>query len=359
MSGPQYPPPGASVPPPGAHPVPPSGPIAAAGPLYAQGPWPGARMPVARPGAVPLRPLGLGDLLDATVKIVRHNAGATVGAALLVSVLSLAIPLIISIAVASTVDLSTWSEEGVVASESAVVGALIAAGGWVVGVVLQSVASILVAGMCAHATRAAVLGRTISLPEAWAATRGQRWRMLAGGLLTGFTVLTSLGVIGGVVGLVALTAGPVLAVMVGILGLLLWLGFMAWFWISVMTLLTPLLALEKQGVMTSVRRSLSLTTGHFWRLFGILLLVTFVLQFVVGIVALPVQLLGMLPSLTGASPNTAFLSEAAGQGVALILGTAISTPIMATLSALFLVDLRMRKEAFGVELLQATSGASR
>lgn len=359
MSGPQYPPPGAPVPPPGAQHVPPPGPGGHPARFGAQAPWPGARMPVARPGAVPLRPLGLGDLLDATVKIVRHNAGATVGAALLVSVFSLAVPLIVSVAVASSVDLSAWSDEDVVPTEGEAIGMIIAVSSWFIGVALQSIASIFVAGMCAHATRAAVLGQTISLREAWAATRGHRWRLLAGGLLTGLTMLLSLTLVVVVVAVAAVVGGTVTAVLSGIVGFVLWLGFMAWFWIRVMTLLTPLLALEKKGVLASFRRGHALTRGHFWRLFGILLLVTLVLQLVVGMVALPVQLLGMVPSLTGASANVAFVSEAAGQGVALLLGTAMSTPVVATLSALLMVDLRMRKEAFDVELLQATSGASR
>lgn len=359
MSGPQYPPPGAPTPPPGAPQVPPPGSGGHPAPSIPQAPWPGARMPVARPGAVPLRPLGLGDLLDAAVKIVRHNAGATVGAALLVSVVSLVIPLIVSVAVASSVDLTAWSDDNVAATESEAIGMIIAVAGWVVGVVLQSIASLFVAAMCAHATRAGVLGRKITLREAWAGTRGHRWRLLVGGLFTGFVMMLSLGIAVTLVVVTAYAGGAVAAVVAGIVAALAWMAFMAWFWVRVMTLLTPLIALEKQGVLTSARRSLDLTRGHFWRLFGILLLVTVVLQFVVGMVALPVQLLGMIPSFTGASANVAFVAEAAGQGVALLLGTAMSTPIVATFGALLLVDLRMRKEAFDVELLQATSGASR
>ncbi len=43
-----------------------------------------------KPGAMPLRPLGLGDMYDAAFRIIRFNPKATVGSAVLVATIAMA-----------------------------------------------------------------------------------------------------------------------------------------------------------------------------------------------------------------------------------------------------------------------------
>ena len=314
--------------------------------------WRPGAVPVARPGAVPLRPLGLGDLVDGAVRIVRRNAGATVGAALLVSVLALLVPLVATAVTSSMADLSGWADPDadLDTTEAVLLGITLAS--WVLGTVLQVMATVIVAGMCAHVTAAAVLGRTLTLRQAWDATRGHRWRLVWGSVLLGLAMLLLVALYLVLVLVASLYGGWPAGITSGVLGGLALLAALSWLWIRVQLLATPVIALERRKVLDAFSRSSALTRGHFWRLFGIILLVTVVLQVIASMVSLPVTLLSALPALAGASPAASFFAQAAGQGASLVLTTALVTPFTATLGALVLTDLRMRKEAFDVELLQ-------
>src|SRR5688500_12827452 len=110
MSGDQgYPPPG--PPPPGWQPP----------PQPARAPWPlpqwaapspppsfapGMLGAAHKPGAMPLRPLGLGDIYDAAFRINRFNPKATVGSAVLVTAASMAIPILVTAVLTVAVDLT-------------------------------------------------------------------------------------------------------------------------------------------------------------------------------------------------------------------------------------------------------------
>ena len=139
--------------------------------------------------------------------------------------------------------------------------------------VLQYVGLIFVTGMIAHVTAAAAIGRRLSLGEAWAATRGSRWR------LVGLTVLRRADL--------DRACSPVYVVRVGAWSC--WLAdswvdrpglvrrhacprFVAlacWFWIRVTYLPVPALMIERIGVFAAIGRGYRLTRRQFWRTFGI------------------------------------------------------------------------------------------
>ena len=49
-----------------------------------------------KPGAIPLRPLTLGDMYDAAFRIIRFNPKATVGSSVLVAAVSMALPVLLT-----------------------------------------------------------------------------------------------------------------------------------------------------------------------------------------------------------------------------------------------------------------------
>ena len=108
-SGPVSPPPGAplpgwpaagwAAPPPGWAPPPP-------------GPVPGMLGAAHKPGALPLRPLGIGDMYDAAFRIIRFNPKATVGSAVLVAAVAMAVPVVVTALLSWTVDLSLDASAG-------------------------------------------------------------------------------------------------------------------------------------------------------------------------------------------------------------------------------------------------------
>src|SRR6478735_6681316 len=198
MSGDQeYPPPG-PPPPPGWQPPP--APARAPWPLpqwAAPSPPPGQHPPgfapgmlgaAHKPGAMPLRPLGLGDIYDAGFRIIRFNPKATVGSAVLVTAAAMAIPIVVTAILTVLVDFTADTGGEITTAE--LIGIVGSFGSLTIGAILQSIGIVLVTGMIAHVTAAAAIGRRFTLGEAWAATHGSRWRLI------GLTVLLPLMVTG-------------------------------------------------------------------------------------------------------------------------------------------------------------------
>ena len=151
-------------------------------------------------------------------------------------------------------------------------------GSLVVGSQLQSIGLLFVSGMIAHVTSAAAVGRKLTMSEAWAATRGKRWRLLGMAVLLGLVIVVASALVVGIllVGIFAFDAPLGDTVLVGVvLGLLLAVGY-AWFWVRVRALAVPTLMLEPVGIIGALRRAVRLTQQQFWRLFGILLLMAVV-----------------------------------------------------------------------------------
>jgi membrane-anchored glycerophosphoryl diester phosphodiesterase (GDPDase) len=131
---------------------------------------------------------------------------------------------------------------------------------------------------------------------------------------------------------------------------ILWLfvGFLAIFiafaiigvrlWITV-----PAIAVEQPGVLAALRRSWDLTRGHFWRLFGVLLVMwlgTLAMSMVAGIV---IGVLSVFGGVTGIF---------VGQGLN-ILVSIIANALFAVAAAVVYVELRRAKEGFGLEDIAA------
>jgi hypothetical protein len=357
MSGSQpFPPPGGGPvepPPPGWAPPPPP-PSQAWGtppPGYAGGPpppqWaPGMLGAAHKPGAMPLRPLGLGDFYDAAFRIIRFNPKATVGSAVLVA---MAIPVLVTAVLTSVVDFSS-DRFGEDSADLVGAGALYAT--TIVGSVLQYVGLIFVTGMIAHVTAAAAIGRRLSLGEAWAATRGSRWRLLGLTAVIGLIwvvvfgayILASIAVIvlvdSWVVALVwFVVTGPALVAVL-------------WFlWIRVTYLPVPAMMIERIGVFAAIGRGYRLTRRQFWRTFGIALLTVIITSVASSIISVPFAIIGPVASLAVSDEGTTVLILVVVNAVGTVLATAFVAPFTAAVVSLQYLDQRMRKEAYDVELM--------
>ena len=83
-------------PPPGWQPPPPPPPSYTGSYAGSQPPPPGVSGAAHKPGAMPLRPLGLSDMYDAAFRIIRFNPKATVGSAVLVATIAWLVPVIVT-----------------------------------------------------------------------------------------------------------------------------------------------------------------------------------------------------------------------------------------------------------------------
>jgi hypothetical protein len=304
-----------------------------------------------KPGAMPLRPLGLGDMYDAAFRIIRFNPKATVGSAVLVATVAWLVPVVVTALLSFTLDLSLDATSS--ASDADVVGLVGSVGSLAVGLALSTIGTILVTGMISHVTAAAAVGRRLTLGEAWAATRGKRWRLVGLALL----LALAMGVILGAyvllwVAVVVASGDSVLPVVLwGVFSIPVFLCGLVWFWVRVYYLPVPALMLEPVGVFGAVARAFALTRRQFWRTFGIALLTVIVVLIAGGMLGLPVGIIGQIATLAVGS-QYALLVLIVTQAVQQVVTAAFATPFTSAVTSLQYLDQRMRKEAYDVELMQ-------
>lgn len=370
----QYPPPGApppdepAPPPPGFPPPagpagrPTGSPAGVAGGAWA--PYPGTgRSPqpapglvlgaAHKPGAFPLRPLTLGAMYDGAFRIIRFNPKATVGAAVLVTAVAMVVPVVITAVLTFTVGLAIDSSGDIDpdASTADLIGLLAAYGSLLLAVGLAQVGTILVTGMIAHVTRAAAVGRRLGLGEAWAATRGKRWRLIGLTALLGaaFTALITAYVLLWVV-VVVVSGDPWVIVAWAVVTVPAFVALCCFLWIRFYYLPVPPLMLEDVGVFGALGRGWTLTSRAFWRTFGIALLTVLIGGIAGSMLSTPASFAGQIAAL--AVPQYAALLLVVTQAVALVIQNAFVTPFAGSVTSMQYLDLRMRKEAYDVELMR-------
>ncbi|MDQ4051512.1 MAG: hypothetical protein M3237_02285 [Actinomycetota bacterium] len=303
-----------------------------------------------KPGAMPLRPLGLGDIYDAAFRIIRFNPRATVGASVLVAAVAMALPLLVTAAFTWSVDLSldqTGTDLGT-AELAGLIGSTSALG---LGVALQWVGTILVTGMIAHVTAAAAIGRRLSLGEAWRATYGKRWRLIGTSVLLALGVLALGAAYAGAwfaVVFAADSTGPV--VLWGLLTVPAFICLMVWLWIRVGYLPVPALMLERVGVFGALGRGFRLSRRQFWRIFGIALLTVVITGVASQVLATPLGLIGQV-AISALGPQYELLGLVVVQAVTAVLTAAFVSPFTGAVTSLQYLDQRIRKEAYDVELM--------
>lgn len=300
-----------------------------------------------KPGAIPLRPLGLSDVFDAAFKIIRFNPRATVGSAVLVAAVAMGLPVLVTAALTFTLGFTPDSGVG----NSDLIAAAGSIGSLLLGSILRWLGTIVVTGMVVHVCAAAAIGRRLSLGEAWAATRGKRLRLVGLSLLVALILLLMLLALVGLVVVAVLlggrgAGGALLGVLVGLLGL----PFFVWVYIRLLYLPVPALMLEDVGVLDALRRGFALSRRQFWRIFGIAALSSIVAAVAGYVLALPVSLVSRL-AFAALSPEYALLGLVVAQALAAVVSAAFVSPFNASVTSLLYLDQRIRKEAYDVELM--------
>lgn len=335
-----YPPPGAPAGPPGA-PYPPPGNGGNLQPGY------GHLVAAHKPGVIPLRPLSLGDIYDGAFKTIRRSPGATVGAAVLVSSVAMLIPLLIGGLIVRLADLSVSMTE--TEDTTAFTGLL--NGTQYGGSLVQALGLIFVTGIVSLVVASATLGRRISLGEAWQGTRGKRWRLLGLSLSLSLMILLMIAVyVAAWFPVVLVSNSPWPIVAWAVVTLPLFLCALIFVWIRVVYLAVPPLMLEPIGIFRAIGRGWELTRGAFWRTLGISVLTSMITQFAASIIVVPVLIAGFVAgyAVSGTLGTFLFLGlMVVGQ----VLASAFVAPFSAGVTSLQYIDLRMRKEAYDVQLM--------
>jgi hypothetical protein len=284
-----------------------------------------------RPGCVPLRPLGLGDILDGSFKVIRRNPKVTLGlsaAIAVVQVLFVAIFEVLAFARLGNVKVTNAADP----TAQTPLGPLLGVESvQLAGIVVSTLLGAILTGMLTIAVTQDVLGISLTIGQVWERTRGRIWRLI------GLAVLTTL---------------------LQFLGLLLCLAPGIWLW-GIWAVSVPALMVENSTVRGALGRSRALVSGTFWRVWGIRALGALMVMFVGGFILAPFEIIGIVVdsdvfSASGGSSHVPVLFV-----VLTAIGSAVSAtftaPVRAGIDSLLYVDLRMRKEGLDIALQQAAA----
>ncbi|MDQ1695265.1 MAG: hypothetical protein QOJ03_618, partial [Frankiaceae bacterium] len=220
----------------------------------------------------------------------------------------------------------------------------------VISVVITGLATLLLTGLITAVVGEAVLGRPVSVADAW-----KQLRPLFGRLI-GLSILTFLlwiaGALPGIV-LAAVGAG-VGSVAVAVVGLLLALAGLVYVW-ALFALAPAALVLEKQTARRALARSRALVRRSWWRVFLILTLAVVLGVVVSGIISLPFGLAGGGLTTLGDRTSGVQFSSLVISGLGSLLAATLVRPFTAGVSALLYIDRRIRAEALDVTLTRVAA----
>ncbi|MFF1459972.1 hypothetical protein [Streptomyces sp. NPDC058330] len=321
----------------------------------APGPGWGGRPPLAaKPGVIPLRPLGVLEILDGAVSTMRAHWRPVLGISLTISVVTEIIAILLQRYVLpepTSIDPNAVGSEALrQASESMQSELLSTAPATVIGMI----ATLFTTSLLTVVVSRSVLGRGVTLREAWSEARPRILPLLGLTLLLSLmsAAIMTVGLLPGL--LIDGGAGLALALLgfIGAVVVVLWLMIR-------FTLAAPALMLERQPVLTSLRRSAKLVRGSWWRIFGILALtylmvivVTLIITIPFGIIAVTADSEGLGDLLKGSSPDFGwpFLIVT---GIGEVIVSTLAYPFTAGVMALLYIDRRIRREALDLDLARA------
>ncbi|MFD6141257.1 hypothetical protein [Promicromonospora sp. NPDC060271] len=319
---------------------------------------PGYHPPADKPGIVPLRPLSLGELYDGAFGAVRHNPGVTLGLTAVIVVAAVVVGTLISIPLTTIfTDLfgSLFAEVGTdpafeeLGFTQDVLGVTY---GSAIGTgMLLTLATPLAMGVMAISVSDSVIGRKISVSDAWSRTVKRAWFLIGFSLLSMLVVLVAYALATGiVVGLFLID--PTLGVIGIFLALAALLVGVVWAFTRVI-LIPPALAVEGGGFWETCRRAWKLTRGTFWRVLGIYLLTSLILGIIGQVVAVPVSLLLSLSMVMQSGAGLAV-----SYGITYVITGGMSVLFLGGVIALLYIDTRMRREGLDVQLQAAAAAAA-
>ncbi|MDV9197958.1 glycerophosphoryl diester phosphodiesterase membrane domain-containing protein [Streptomyces sp. Wh19] len=319
-----------------------------------QGPGWGRAPFAAKPGVIPLRPLGVGEILDGAVSTMRAHWRTVLGITLAVSVVAQIASILVErflLPEPPRIDPNATGSEVLRQATDSAQSAMFSG---LPSLLITMIATLITTSVLTVVISRSVLGRPVTLSDAWAEARPRVPQLLGLTLLLALisAAVLAVGLLPGM--LIGSTAGAGLAL----------LGFMAAFcvviWLMVrFCLASPALMLERQSITISMRRSAKLVRGAWWRTFGILaltglltLVVTVIVTIPFGFIAMIVDGDGIGSALTDGSTDFGwpFLIVS---GIGEVIISTITYPFSAGVMALLYIDQRIRREALDLELARA------
>lgn len=273
--------------------------------------------------AIDLRPLSLGEILDRTFSLYRGNFLLFLGITVLPHILILAYNLLKTVAARGGVQGIVVVQPSNSASDY-----LVAFGGliFLVGFVVYLGLYFLAEGATVYAVSEIYLGREATIVDCFRRMRGRVLNLFAVSFLSGLAVL----------------AGLILLIVPG-----------CWLACRLVTCI-PAALLEDLGPGDALSRSFRLTEGSAGRAFVIYVLYLLLLCIGLLIFMFPFAIVASIAATHHLGTATLWLAVGQlGNFVAFVL----VTPFFTIATAVFYYDLRVRKEAFDLQLMMKPSAA--
>jgi hypothetical protein len=297
---------------------------------------------------IPLRPLGLGELLDGAISFIRSNPlvtiGLSAGVAAVAQLIQLLAGSVMGFGVVPNPEEAMRDPEVYLQQSADFIGPTLIAG------LISFVAVSMLTGMLIVVLSQAVLGARMGIGDAWRAVRGR----LPG--LIGITFLAGIGVALPVVVLLmpallaaAAGAGGAVVALLAVLGFLAGAAIAVYLWVS-WSLIAPVYVLEHAGAIAAFRRSRQLVVPQWWRICGILILATIIATIIAGIIGVPFSFAALA---VNGSPTAITFGGQVLVGIGTVLASMLATPFQAGVTGLIYFDQRIRREGLDITLQRA------
>jgi hypothetical protein len=263
--------------------------------------------------AAQLRPLGVGEIVDAAIRVYRQKFATMVKAVAIVVVPVQVFNVLIRLSLPSSSSTTTTDSTGTVHISGTALSTTLAA--TVLLLVVGVVSSTLAQAACFK-----IVGDTyLGTPSDWKGSLrfgfSRFWRLLGLILLHGFLLLI----------------GFALCIVPGIY------FYAAW------SVAIPVLLIEGTGGFRALSRSSDLVKGRWWPVAGTLLVANLLASFVAGVFSVVLVPL----ALNRGNENVI----AVVGGITGAIGSVLTTPFVAAVVTVLYFDLRVRKEGFDLQLM--------
>ncbi|HWG60115.1 MAG TPA: glycerophosphoryl diester phosphodiesterase membrane domain-containing protein, partial [Streptosporangiaceae bacterium] len=314
--------------------------------------------PAPKPGVIPLRPLGLGEILDGAFSSIRRNPKATLGVAAILMTITGVISAVVSQVWLNLQGGVTLPRQGQVVTATqaghifrqVLINVLPPA---LISLVLAFLVQVVLSGVLTAVIGRSVLGQQISPRQAWSLAGPRLLRLLLATVLTVLAVLSPSIVLGLVLWLCSLASAPVgVYVAVGVPGFFAAIAATAWLF-TMFSLAAPAVILEGETPARAMGRSWRLVRRSFWRVFGILLLTAIIVGVAGGILQLPFAVIAGVLGNAASGRGLGLLATIISVIGGIAAGT-LTRPVAAGVTVLLYVDMRMRKEGLDLALRSAT-----
>jgi len=286
-----------------------------------------------------LRPLGVGDVLDRTFTVYRAKPLVFIGLSAIWYLLLVLVFVMLAVVIFAGA-LAAFSRQATTPSAEQIAGAAVGVIGFVLVAVI--VAILLFAAQSAALVDAAAkryLGKDVAIGESFRAGLSASPRLFVAGVLVFLAIIGAWAVLVIVAALANQGIVWALAVLAGIVAT----AFLGCSW-----LVAPVVVVvEKMGPVSALGRAWRLSAGNRWRIFGIQVLL-FILNLVLSL---------LIGGIFGGIAATSTQSGPAGQvGISVVqslvnlASTIIWAPVEWIAFTVLYYDLRVRKEAFDLQL---------